>query len=66
MNEIHEPDPLRRFVAVVCCSIALSSCFGCTSYFHTGQRSYQELNQKNQEIRQENQMHLKPSTEFSQ
>ena len=62
MNAIHEPNPLRRFVAVVCCSIALSACFGCASYFRTGGMSYQEVNQKNQERQQDNNTFLKPGT----
>jgi hypothetical protein len=64
MNAIHEPNPWSRFLAVLCCSIALLSCFGCASYFRTGDMSYQELNQKNQEKRKENQMFFKPGTVF--
>jgi len=63
MNAIHELNRWTRFSAAVCCSIALSACFGCASYFRTGQKSYQEVDQKNQEIQKENQTPLKPSAD---
>jgi len=64
MNTVHDPKLWRRSLAVAYCSSALLSCFGCTSYFRTGEISYDELKQKNQEKQEEREMWLKPGTVF--
>jgi len=54
----------RRFLVMVFCFFALLVFPGCASYFRTGQMSYQELQQRNQETQQENNLWLKPGTVF--
>ena len=62
MNAIHEPKPWGRFLTLVCCCLPLLTCFGCASYFRTGELSSEDLKEKLQAQQAEDHMMFKPGT----
>lgn len=64
MNAIDEPKPWRSFLSLLCFCLPLLTCFGCASYFRTGEISCEDLKEKLQAQQAEDHMMFKPGAVF--